>query len=77
MLYLGIMLYVVLGMLREVRPAGERDDYRCSSAYAAFYLLAGVLFAAGQVIFFLASQPLCDVSGDQRHRADTRLRTNE
>ena len=26
------------------------------------YLLAGLLFAAGQLIFFLASQPLCNVS---------------
>ncbi|EIW69847.1 hypothetical protein M231_00980 [Tremella mesenterica] len=47
--YLIIMLVIVLKVLNEVKPA-------------LFYILAFMFFAGGQVIFFLASQPLCNSS---------------
>ncbi|WWD20566.1 hypothetical protein CI109_105042 [Kwoniella shandongensis] len=55
-LYLVIMLYVVLGMLKEVKPA-------------VLYLGSFLLFAVAQVIFFLASQPLCDSSNGKVNSA--------
>ncbi|WVQ85849.1 hypothetical protein IAT38_008017 [Cryptococcus sp. DSM 104549] len=49
LLYLLIMLYIVIKVLNEIKPA-------------FLYLGSFVLFAASQVVFFLASQPLCDAS---------------
>ncbi|ORX41155.1 chitin synthase III catalytic subunit-domain-containing protein [Kockovaella imperatae] len=49
---LGIMLFIVSYKLREVKPA-------------IFYVVAFAMFVGGQVIFFLASQPLCDASNQK------------
>lgn len=48
--YLGIMLYVVYYHLEEIRPC-------------FWFILSFLLFAASQAVLFLASQPLCEVSG--------------
>nr|XP_019000641.1 uncharacterized protein I203_06686 [Kwoniella mangroviensis CBS 8507]OCF64102.1 hypothetical protein I203_06686 [Kwoniella mangroviensis CBS 8507] len=48
-IYTILMLYITLNTLRETKPA-------------LLYLGACILFAVGQVIFFLVSQPLCDAS---------------
>lgn len=48
--YLGIMLYVVYYDLEEIRPC-------------FWFILSFLLFAASQAVLFLASQPLCEVSG--------------
>ncbi|KAI0737470.1 chitin synthase III catalytic subunit [Daedaleopsis nitida] len=46
-LYLVTMVYVVLGMLNEVRPMW-------------YYILAAVLFVLSQLDFFLLSKVICD-----------------
>jgi hypothetical protein len=48
--YLGIMLYVVYYHLEETRPC-------------FWFVLSFLLFAGSQAVLFLASQPLCEVSG--------------
>ena len=70
-LFVVLMLYVSLAMLWETRPAREfsasatfAGSYRMPrSSLAVLYVLAFIVFAGGQVIFFLASEPLCVVSG--------------
>nr|XP_018259939.1 uncharacterized protein I303_08011 [Kwoniella dejecticola CBS 10117]OBR82097.1 hypothetical protein I303_08011 [Kwoniella dejecticola CBS 10117] len=54
--YTILMVYITLGVLRETKPA-------------LMYLGAFVLFALGQVIFFLVSQPLCDASNGKVNSA--------
>ncbi|TFY82526.1 hypothetical protein EWM64_g1485 [Hericium alpestre] len=46
-IYLGLMAYVVLGMLHEVRPM-------------LYYLAAATLFVLSQLDFFLLSRVICD-----------------
>ena len=41
-----------------------------------FYVLAAALFAAAQLVFFLANQPLCDVSGATPSDTPTREYTS-
>ncbi|WWC92120.1 uncharacterized protein L201_007074 [Kwoniella dendrophila CBS 6074] len=48
-LHTVLMLYITLGTLKETKPA-------------VLYFGAFTLFAIGQIIFFLVSQPLCDSS---------------
>ncbi|WVQ70595.1 hypothetical protein IAR50_000114 [Cryptococcus sp. DSM 104548] len=55
-LYLVIMLYIVVGVLDEIKPA-------------FLYTIAFLLFVSGQIIFFLASQPLCNASGGKVNSA--------
>ncbi|KAK8850383.1 hypothetical protein IAR55_004301 [Kwoniella newhampshirensis] len=55
-LYLTVMLYVVMGKLREIKPA-------------FLYLGSFILFAAAQVVFFLASQPICSASNGKVNSA--------
>lgn len=50
--YFGIMIYIVLGMLKEVRPA-------------LYYVLAGVLFVFSQLAWFLLGKVLCIGSGSK------------
>ncbi|KAF8522916.1 chitin synthase III catalytic subunit [Hysterangium stoloniferum] len=49
LLYFGIMSYVVLGILREVRPLW-------------YYVLAAVLFVLSQLDYFLLSKVICNAS---------------
>jgi hypothetical protein len=70
--YLLIMLYVCYIMLREVKPCCESGKGflfpHCrllelnDGGAAVWFILSFALFAASQVIYFLASQPLCRVS---------------
>jgi hypothetical protein len=57
------MLWITLSKLRETKPA--RECIRClleiSADRPVLYIAAFSLFAAAQVVFFLASQPLCKV----------------
>ncbi|KAH7912748.1 chitin synthase III catalytic subunit [Hygrophoropsis aurantiaca] len=46
LLYFGIMLYIVLGVLNEVRPVW-------------YYLLSGILFILSQLAYFLLSKVIC------------------
>ncbi|TYJ55627.1 hypothetical protein B9479_003659 [Cryptococcus floricola] len=55
-LYLVIMLYIVVSVLDEVKPA-------------FLYTLSFLLFAGAQIIFFLASQPLCNASNGKINSA--------
>ncbi|ODN82805.1 hypothetical protein L202_01077 [Cryptococcus amylolentus CBS 6039] len=55
-LYLVIMLYIVVIVLDEVKPA-------------FLYTLSFLLFAGAQIIFFLASQPLCNASNGKINSA--------
>ena len=48
LLYFIIMLYIVLGILNEVRPAW-------------LYILAAILFILSQLDYFLLSKVICDV----------------
>ncbi|RSH82100.1 hypothetical protein EHS25_006033, partial [Saitozyma podzolica] len=50
--FFAIMLYVTFVMLKEVKPA-------------LMYILAFVLFLGGGIIFFLASEPLCNASNQK------------
>lgn len=51
-LYLSIMLYIVLNMLKEVRPA-------------LYYVLAGVVFVLSQLAWFLLGKVICEGSGSK------------
>ncbi|OCF43325.1 hypothetical protein I317_02894 [Kwoniella heveanensis CBS 569] len=55
-LYTIIMLYITLVVLKETKPA-------------LLYFGAFALFAGAQVVFFLASQPLCDTSNGKVNSA--------
>ncbi|KIK55549.1 hypothetical protein GYMLUDRAFT_76488 [Collybiopsis luxurians FD-317 M1] len=50
--YFGIMLYVILGMLKEARPT-------------LHYILAAVLFIFSQLAWFLLGKVLCNASGSK------------
>jgi hypothetical protein len=49
LLYFILMGYVVIGVLREMRPL-------------IYYALAGLLFILAQLAYFLLSRPLCSAS---------------
>jgi hypothetical protein len=51
-LYLFVMLYIVLNMLKEVRPA-------------LYYVLAGVVFILSQLAWFLLGKIICEGSGSK------------
>jgi len=51
-LYFAIMLYVILNMLKEVRPT-------------LYYVLAGVAFVLSQLAWFLLGKVICDGSGSK------------
>jgi hypothetical protein len=53
-LYLLLMTYIVLGVLREVRPMW-------------FYVLAATLFVSSQLAFFLLNKVVCRVRRSTRH----------
>lgn len=48
LIYFFVMLYIVLGILNEVRPVW-------------YYILAAVLFVLSQLDFFLLSKVICKV----------------
>lgn len=48
LLYFALMLYIVLGILNEVRPMW-------------FYILAALLFVLSQLDFFLLNKVICQV----------------
>ena len=48
LLYFAIMLYIVLGVLNELRPVW-------------FYILAAVLFVLSQLDYFLLNKVICNV----------------
>jgi hypothetical protein len=50
--YLGIMIYVILGMLKELRPT-------------LYYVLAGVTFVLSQLAWFLLGKVICNASGSK------------
>ncbi|KAA1477449.1 hypothetical protein DENSPDRAFT_861540 [Dentipellis sp. KUC8613] len=54
LLYLALMAYIVLGMLRELRPM-------------LFYVLAAILFVLAQLAWFLLGRVICDGSN---HKVD-------
>lgn len=61
-----LMVYVSFFLLKEIKPAGTSTSMsphvRGNAEFGlVLYLVAGILFAGGQVIFFLASEPLCNV----------------
>ena len=79
MCYGGIMLYVVMAVLRETKPARKPRLSCCKftviDSLSVYYVAGLAMFAAAQVIFFLASEPLCKVSPNDRvqhARADYR-----
>src|SRR5882762_11842769 len=49
LLYFGLMTYIVLAILNEVRPMW-------------YYVLSGVLFVLSQLDYFLLSKVICNVS---------------
>ncbi|KAJ3859579.1 chitin synthase III catalytic subunit [Lentinula novae-zelandiae] len=51
-IYLGVMLYIILGMLKEVRPA-------------LYYILAGIVFVFSQLAWFLLGKVICNASGSK------------
>lgn len=48
LIYFGLMMYIVLGVLNEVKPTG-------------FYILAAVLFVLSQLDYFLLNRVICNV----------------
>ena len=48
LVYFGIMLYIVLGVLNEVRPVW-------------YYVIAAILFVLSQLDYFLLSKIICQV----------------
>jgi len=50
--YFAIMLYIVLKMLKEVRPS-------------LYYILAGVSFVLSQLVWFLLGKIICEGSGSK------------
>lgn len=48
LVYFGIMLYIVLGVLNEVRPAW-------------YYVISAILFILSQLDYFLLSKVICRV----------------
>jgi len=48
--YLAIMIYIVLGMLKELRPV-------------LYYVLAGVVFILSQLAWFILGKVICNGSG--------------
>ncbi|KAG6335860.1 hypothetical protein ID866_3225 [Astraeus odoratus] len=52
LIYLGIMLYIVIGVLNEVRPIW-------------FYILSGILFVLSQLAYFLLSKVICKGSSSK------------
>ncbi|KAJ3716577.1 chitin synthase III catalytic subunit [Lentinula raphanica] len=48
-IYFVVMLYVILGMLKELRPT-------------LYYILAGVVFIFSQLVWFLLGKVICDSS---------------
>lgn len=55
LIYFGLMMYIVLGVLNEVKPTG-------------FYILAAVLFVLSQLDYFLLNRVICN--GVNPHRLD-------
>lgn len=51
-IYLGVMLYIILSMLKEVRPA-------------LYYILAGIVFVFSQLAWFLLGKVICNGSGSK------------
>ena len=71
-LYLVIMLYVTLAVLKEIRPARGSPDLRFPlTGMVVWYIAAFASFSGGQLIFFLASQPLCMVRNDISYKRVT------
>lgn len=48
LIYFGMMLYIVLGVLNEVRPAW-------------YYVISAILFILSQLDYFLLSKVICRV----------------
>jgi len=50
--YFALMIYIILGMLKEVRPA-------------VYYILAGIFFVLSQLAWFLLGKVICQGSGSK------------
>lgn len=48
LIYFGLMMYIVLGILNEIRPVW-------------YYVIAGILFVLSQLDYFLLSKIICRV----------------
>ncbi|KAE8541521.1 hypothetical protein D1P53_002883 [Cryptococcus gattii VGV] len=72
-LYVFIMLYIVIKVLDERKPASKSEKFpRVADILTTglvLYLASFAFFVAAQLIFFLASQPLCNASNGKVNSA--------
>lgn len=66
MVFTVMMVYISISILGEGKPASAcNTSLGKALKRAVLYVAAFLLFAGGEVVLFLASQPLCTVRRDE------------